>query len=355
MSKTNKPNSSQRVGNQNYFAPLQTIDNDDSDDDIVVEQVSKEKIPPLTILKCTTEQIHEMMRLLKITEYSIRKISIGLKVFFSVKNDYDRFCNALNENYEYEFFTYATKNEKPFKAVLLGLDKCDPIIIKNYLISKGLKCTDVKIVIRDKENRGEMAIFIVYFERKTISLKELRENYSSINYIRVRWEYQKPKRSKITQCYNCQMFGHGSSRCKVKTYCANCAGSHKTIDCKSSIVKCANCKGPHKSMSPDCPSRSTYLEVKQRTQPKKIARPVIKHFNNSTQYSTHFPNSLNQQTATQINNWGNVQSPNQNNDLSSLEELKTLTVELITNLSKCKSRADQFDVITNLAFKFLAR
>ena len=128
-----------------------------------------------------------------------------------------------------EFFTYASKGEKPYKAVLLGLDKSDPNIIKNKLISLGLKCSDVKIVTKTREDRNEIVIFIVYFEYKSITLKELRENYSVINYIKVRWEYQKPNKSKVTQCYNCQMFGHGSSKCKVKSFCAHCAGEHKTV------------------------------------------------------------------------------------------------------------------------------
>ena len=50
-----------------------------------------------------------------------------------------------------------------------------------------------------------------------------------------------------------------------------------------------------------------------------------------------------------VNSWGNTQTDSQNNNLFSFEELKNLTVELISNLSKCKSRADQFEVITSLA------
>ncbi|KAI8121037.1 Nucleic-acid-binding protein from mobile element jockey [Lucilia cuprina] len=236
-----------------------------NDDETVIDEVVKEKVPPLTILKCKTEQVHELMRILKITDYSIRKMSIGLKVFCSKKDDYDKVGKALKENCQFEYFTYATKNEKPFKAVLLGLDKCDPVVIKKDLLAKGLKCTDVKIVTRDM----------------------------------VRWEYQKPNRSKLTQCYNCQMFGHGSNRCNVKTYCANCAGNHKTSECKSDAIKCANCKGSHKAMSPDCPNRATYLEFKKRSQPRRSTKPTNSYLNNnSNEYTTHFPNSLQQNVST---------------------------------------------------------
>ena len=183
----------------------------------------------------------------------------------------------------------------------------------------------------------------------------MRQNYSSINFIKVRWDYQKANKSKLTQCYNCQMFGHGSSRCKVKTFCAKCAGNHKTTECNSTVFKCANCNGAHKAMSPDCPSRANYVEIRQRVQPKRIPRPVIKNQNSNTNYNTNFPNSLHQKATPTVNSWGNTQTENQNNNLFSFEELKNLTVELISNLSKCKSRADQFEVITSLACKFLYR
>lgn len=164
MSKTNKPSSSQRTENQNYFAPLQTIDNDD--DEIVIDDIAKEKVPPLTILKCQTEQVHEIMRLLKITDYSIKKMSIGLKVFCTNKVDYDNVCNSLDRNFDFEYFTYASKKDKPYEAVLLGLDKCNPEIIKKDLLDKGLKCIEVKIVTRVKQNRGENIIFYCLFRKK---------------------------------------------------------------------------------------------------------------------------------------------------------------------------------------------
>lgn len=126
------------------------------------------------------------------------------------------------------------------------------------------------------------------------------------------------------------MFGHGSSRCKVKTFWANCAGNHKTTECNSSVFKCANCNGAHKAMSTDCPSRTTYMEIKQRAQPKRTLRPATQN-NHRTNYSTNYPNILNQKAAPNVNSWGNTQQNNQNtnNNLFSFEELKTLTVELI--------------------------
>ena len=59
----------------NYFSPLQTIDDDDIDnDEVVVEKSTKVHVPPITILKCKIEEIHALCKLMKITDYSIRKI-----------------------------------------------------------------------------------------------------------------------------------------------------------------------------------------------------------------------------------------------------------------------------------------
>ena len=186
----------------NYFSPLQTIDDDDIDnDEIVVEKSTKVHVPPITILKCKIEEIHALCKLMKITDYSIRKISIGIKLFLNSQADFESMRNSLNNKYEY--FTYATKNEKPYKALLFGLEKKDPKIILKMLIDKGLKCLDVKLVTKTFSYNAEYVIYVVYFQRQTITLKELRQNYSVLNFLKVRWEHQRANKSRVSQCYNC--------------------------------------------------------------------------------------------------------------------------------------------------------
>lgn len=194
-------------------------------------------------------------------------------------------------------------------------------------------------------------MYVVYFKQKSITLKELRNNYCNIEYIRVRWEYQRVNKGKITQCFNCQMFGHGSSRCKVKTFCAKCAGNHLTADCNELQEKCANCNGPHKAMSQNCPSRQNYIEMKKRIVVPRTQAKSLNRFTNSN-YAENFPNTLRQDIKKP--QWL-PQQPVQHNDLFSLEELKTLSLELIINLQNCKTKADQFEVITSLACKFLSK
>lgn len=43
------------------------------------------------------------------------------------------------------------------------------------------------------------------------------------------------------RCENCQSYSHNSSKCEFNTYCGNCAGNHKTKDCKNDNKLCINC------------------------------------------------------------------------------------------------------------------
>lgn len=348
--KQNKPSTSRESvrKNQNYFHPLQTIEVEESEE-IIVTKEDKIVIPPLTILKATTNQILDICKTTKINDYAIKKISIGHKLFCKTQTDQDKIINQLGE--KFEFFSYTPKHEKPYKALLLGMDKTEPMVIKSKLINLGLECLSVKLVHRTDANKRERIIYIVYFKRKSITLRELKDKFCNIDYLRVRWEYTRVNKNKITQCFNCQMFGHGSSRCKVKTFCANCAGNHLTAECNVEQPKCSNCNGPHKAMSASCPSRQKYMEMKQRFSSPKLQ---VRHQEERTtrNYSSQYPNILNQEIKQA--HWVQRRAP-QSNDLFSLDEIKSLTIELITNLQQCITKADQFEVITSLACKFLSK
>ncbi|XP_046402573.1 uncharacterized protein LOC124168397 [Ischnura elegans] len=53
------------------------------------------------------------------------------------------------------------------------------------------------------------------------------------------------------RCFNCQHFGHISSRCRGTAACARCGeGKHENENCSSN---CVNCDGDHPVYSCDCP------------------------------------------------------------------------------------------------------
>lgn len=344
------------INNNNRYHPLQTLNDNEKEENMGASTAAAPKvhIPPITILKSTTDDIHKFCKESKVTKYSIRKISIGHKLFCEHKFDYEILMNYLKSN-NIEYFSYTPKSNRPYKVVLSGLDKIDPIKVKLDLAKMGLECLDVKAVFRKTGINREVVLYIVYLKKGSINLAELRDKYNSINYIRVKWNYHTKSPNKITQCYNCQMFGHGSSNCNIKTFCAKCAGAHETSTCTSTDVKCANCNGDHKSTDNICPNRSSFVSMRDRyagPNRRNMPRVVNNHVTNTrNNYNNNYGNN---HTSTG-NTFANVvrSSPNNSNDLFSLEELKCLTLELIGKLKNCKTKSDQFAVITDLAFKFL--
>lgn len=251
-----------------------------------------------------------------------------------------------------EYFSYTSKNNRPYKVVLSGLDKLDPTKVKLELINLGLNCLDVKSIYSKTENNREIILYIVYLKKGSTSLMELSNNFKSINYIRVKWSYKSKLPNKITQCYNCQMFGHGSNICNIKTFCAKCAGSHATSTCTSTTLKCSNCNGDHKSTDNICPSRCSYVGLKERLYKPTTSRNIHNRTINSRNNQSYDLSTPNNTYANVVRSTYTSQN-NPSNDIFTLEELKALTFELIENLKNCKTKTDQFNVITNIAFKFL--
>lgn len=359
MKKTNiSPSGSTAINNNNYFHPLQTLDDNDEQ---LVTKTTKQHIPPLTVLKCRIEQLHELCKKCHITNYAIRKISIGLKLFCQTQEDFDNIAKNLSSN-KFEFFTYATKSDRPYKALLFGLEKTDVSELKTKLIKMGLECIDVKMVQRSGRGNTEHLFYVVYFKRQSITLKELRQNYSSIEYLKVKWEFHRNRSNKVTQCYNCQMFGHGSSRCAVKSFCSKCSGTRKTDECTSDIIKCANCGANHQSSSPDCPNRKSYIEIKQRIMNKNSRFQKRSGHVNGNSHVSSAPNHSGNNSqfpalhtgAPPVNGWSNLKTNKNNNDLLSFDEIKNITFELINKLKACKCKLDQFEVVSSIAFKFLS-
>ncbi|KNC22079.1 hypothetical protein FF38_03377 [Lucilia cuprina] len=90
-------------------------------------------------------------------------------------------------------------------------------------------------------------------------------------------------------------------------------------------MNCANCSGNHKSSSENCPSRATYLEIRQRSRP--TPRRSISRTNNNinpVNYIKNFPNILRQNVPETTNLW-NPTNNNNTNKRFTLQEIKSLT------------------------------
>jgi hypothetical protein len=67
--------------------------------------------------------------------------------------------------------------------------------------------------------------------------------------------------AQISQCYNCQGFGHKAATCTKRPKCGKCSEGHDTRECTSNDTKCANCGSEsHHAWHHECPQRGKELE-----------------------------------------------------------------------------------------------
>ena len=83
-----------------------------------------------------------------------------------------------------------------------------------------------------------------------------------INYHQYPTEKHTPQ-YQITQCFNCQEYGHRAAQCLGTVTCAKCSQGHKTKECPNDIdttYKCANCGEDHPAWSHECEHRIAEFE-----------------------------------------------------------------------------------------------
>lgn len=386
----------QKTGSRrNFWTPLQLLDDNEIEtemDSDKNEQSKTESVSPIKVLTQNTESVLKLINSKGLSNYLIKKISLGLKIICESLDIHNQIVKILREN-KCQFFTHDHKNKKPFKVVLRGLDYKTDIEVKRELTTLGLKCVDVKVVKKTFEKYVD-TIYIVHFENGSVKLHELKKNVRALFRTIVTWDYQRKIKNKPVQCRKCQMFGHGEKGCNVTERCANCAQKHKTVDCKSNKVQCANCGDNHKATDPTCPTRSDYIEMREKLSNKNVRSQQPSHLNYNNN-GNNFPQLNNKNcslpnTQETIPNWRptnltnshnihnnnvagnnsrrNVTYNNNNNvhnndvhnnvqtnntSLFSEEEFMELTMEMISRLSSCTTREQQFGVITQLAIKFV--
>lgn len=338
-------------------------------------EVNKLKIPPIVLLNKTAEFARTLIKQLDSTfTYTIKLASIGVKIIATSEQESQSLRELLIKN-NCEFFTYLDKHSRPLKIVLSGLHQMPAIELYEELRNLQIHCEDVKLMKLKFKRYEEQSNYLLYFRKGTVKLSELRKTRTIFNTI-VKWDFYKKPFNTFTQCRNCQMFGHGQNNCNVKPKCALCSGSHLTSECTNpDVTKCTNCGGNHKAYSQTCPKRLEYISLREKLRLKNSDAPRTRTTTTTKQYepaapandTTNFPQltTRKQVTAntnkpalasTTTNVW--VPSPPQlcpttSNELFSPEELIKITTELITKLRLCKTKEEQFQVVTTLAIQYV--
>ncbi|UYV60670.1 hypothetical protein LAZ67_1001817, partial [Cordylochernes scorpioides] len=152
-------------------------------------------------------------------------------------------------------YSYRLQEEKPLKVVLKGVTtafKEEDVVTE--LVSMGF--TEV-IVKRLHRQSTKIPMNIVLVELPKNEQNKRIYGITEILYQKIVVEsFRTTKR--VTQCFNCQGFGHGQLNCFLKPKCVKCAEEHHSKDCprksKQLPPKCANCGEAHTANYRGCPN-----------------------------------------------------------------------------------------------------
>ncbi|XP_059221027.1 uncharacterized protein LOC131995847 [Stomoxys calcitrans] len=182
------------------------------------------------------------------------------------------------------FYTFTPRNMRPYTIMLSGLSSTyDVEDLKAFLDATGIKICDmvIKKLMYDR--------WIVQLGQDSDVKAFRRQRYI----LGCRIDMVKNKAGGVTQCHNCQRFGHVAANCSMEHRCVRCASPHGPGECSvpsaeaggegtlskdpatGEIVRaavaplyCANCKASgHMASDKNCPKR---LEVLQRMQERKV-------------------------------------------------------------------------------------
>lgn len=362
----------------NRFAPLsQMLDAQETEDIVELQQEQPPRsvrMPPITIIEKSLTEIKNILAGLQVTEYHIKNTNIGTKLCSLSEENYKKVFDKLDQD-KVRFFTHDQSARQNLKIVLTGLHKVTTTELKTELETNGITCSEVKDMTIRKPRYQNHATYLLTFPKGTTKLSVIRQKGRVLFHTIVYYAYYEKKQRGPVRCYNCQTFGHGSLGCHLKTVCGLCAGEHNSAQCpikdnKEATKACANCLGNHPASYIDCPSRAEYLNLKRNLQQRTSRRnyhqiPTRAPEMSSTnfpQMPTRRPQPMNstppgfqrQNNVQQQSSFANVARVGANaNNLFSYSEIMNITNDLLSKLKNCRSKEEQFRVITELTVKYL--
>lgn len=243
--------------------------------------------PPIGV---TNLKFLDVIRLIKNQEhawesvptFSVREVNLQAVTRIHTHDDktYDQVIRILNGvQPPVQYFSYQRYTQKKTKIVMYGLPHISIEKIQSAFEAKfHIQPVDIKYLKSNKIQHlhGPRIYMLVFRKVDSVRAKDLREAVPDLFDIQVRFEYFTPRKFHITQCSNCQQFGHGEDNCHRNSKCVRCGGQHHSKNCpllqpqpdfpnaKKKIpeekVKCGNCNGPHTANYLECPSRVRYLQ-----------------------------------------------------------------------------------------------
>lgn len=288
----------------------------------------------------------ELIELIGVDNFICKSTVDHLKIQTSNPGAYRTLVHYLR-NQQAEFHTFQLKEDKPMRIVIRNLHPSTSTeMIKSELELRLYEVRQVTQVIH-RISKTPLPLFFVDLEPTDHS----NEIFKLESLLHTKIKIEEPHKPKIiSQCQNCQAYGHTKAYCGYSPRCVRCGDDHSSSACPNSRqdpMRCALCTGNHPANYRGC---TVYKNLQQRKKTnlnnhKLHVNPSYKsnnvqdsHPRNNTSYN---PPSGQSQTYAQATQGQHIKSdiPTPAPDINSLmssfvSELKTLINPLISLLTQ---------------------
>ncbi|KAL4143761.1 hypothetical protein QTP88_006048 [Uroleucon formosanum] len=208
-----------------------------------------------------------------------------LKIQTSNPESYRALSHFLKEQ-EAKFHNYQLKQDRPLRVVIRNLHLTTNVdTIKEELEVRLFEIRCVTNVLH-KVTKIPFPLFFVDIEPSIKSAEIF--HLSSLLHTKIKVE--EPYKSKtISQCTNCQEYGHTKIYCGYPSRCVHCGSKHKSPDCPnqcSDPPKCALCSGDHPASYKGCFIYKDLQRVKKSCTKSNLV-PTNTRFNTTTVRDSH--------------------------------------------------------------------
>ncbi|KAE9522392.1 hypothetical protein AGLY_017223 [Aphis glycines] len=224
------------------------------------------KSPPPVFVKGVQdfpELCSSLIEVLGVENFICKSSTDRLKIQTSTPEAYRTLIHFLKDQ-NAEYHTYQLQQDKPTRVVIRNLHPSTPItLIKSELELREFEVRNVTNVLH-KVHKYPLPFFIVDLE----SSSQSNDIYKLTSMLHTKIKVEEPYKPKIiSQCLNCQEYGHTKSYCNYSSHCVRCGDHHQSSDCpmsRDTPPKCALCQGTHPANYRRC---SVYKEIQRRKKP----------------------------------------------------------------------------------------
>jgi len=242
-----------------------------------------------------------LIELIGVDNFFCKASADRLKIQTANPESYRSLIHFLKDE-QAEFHTYQLKEDKPLRVVIRNLHPTtNPETIKDELEIRMFHVRRVTNVLH-KVTKAPLPLFFVDLEPQIQS----NDIFQLTSLLHTKVRVEEPYKTKIiSQCNNCQEYGHTKTYCGYPPRCVRCGADHKSPECpkpRSDPPKCALCSGDHPASYKGCTIYKDLQRAKKPTSKGNFA-PTYSRPNSSNVKDTHpsndtHPNHSNAHTPT---------------------------------------------------------